>query len=210
MKERPIPFSGPMVQAILDGRKTQTRRVLKDQPPDRDGQWAWIASSTDRSEQGKFRYSWLDPNGSSFTIRGRESGVSFRCPYGSIGDLLWVRETFSLELGQALYPRQEIAYKASWCNGDVTGWRSSRYMPRRASRITLEITGVKVERLHAISKADAIAEGIEDVDPRTADKFAIPGVLYRFQHLWESINGPDSWAANPWVWAIEFKRCHDE
>ena len=227
VKERPILFSGPMVRAILDGRKTQTRRVLKDQPTDKlDGRWSWIASSSERSETGKFQYSWPDLDGNAFTIRGREQAVRYRCPYGSVGERLWVRETwmpFDYDHRPPSYAyRADVTQEGEDLRkeyvkcGRQYQWRPSIHMPRKASRITLEITGVRIERLNDIDLADCIAEGIEWKyrDDKTThwrdysglDVSCTTSAYFSYQTLWESINGPLSWSLNPWVWVVEFKR----
>ena len=201
MSEKPILMSSPMVRAILEGRKTQTRRVAKKQPisgdvkPTKDdGIWS---SQTERSVVSYFS-----------------------CPYGQPGDRLWVRETFQHTCdvkGDAC-----VRYKAdgkamhSWANdsgeGDwvkVSGecvpvdnphWKPSIFMPRWASRITLELTAVRVERVQDIGEDDAIAEGIE--------RDAMCGPLSWYQTLWDSINAKRGfgWAVNPWVWVIEFRK----
>jgi len=234
-KERPILFSGEMVRAILDGRKTQTRRVMKPQPPNCKGRWAYIASSTERSEVGKFRYSWPDDDGNAFTSRGRESGVAFRCPFGAVGDRLWVREKWSTWNDEQnalmiLYGADDEAKlviddgaRQKWLSGDVefnplkhsseeVKWKPSIHMPRWASRITLEICGVRVERLNDISEADAMAEGIATSSNGVYYMDYSRGIAnackpeFSFMTLWKSINGPNSWAANPWVWVMEFKK----
>lgn len=223
VKERPILFSGPMVRAILEGRKTQTRRVLKDQPTEKpQGRWSWIASSSERGESGKFQYSWPDPDGNAFTIRGREQAVRYRCPYGKIGERLWVRETWvpmstfepSSETGALYRATESDQYRDKDFN-----WKPSIHMPRWASRITLEITGVRIERLNNIDLADCIAEGIEWKyrDDKTThwrdysglDVSCTTSAYFSYQTLWESINGPLSWSLNPWVWVVEFKRISD-
>ena len=174
MKERPILFSGPMVRAILDGRKTQTRRVVKPQPD-----WIRPRVSDDGIAHG-------------YCGSGPTDGI--KCPYGTVGDRLWVRESWakSGEVGDA------TEYRAD--NPDPIGakWRPSIHMPRWASRIDLEITGIRVERLQEISERDAMAEGCEYLTNSVARS--------NFVKLWISINGQDSWSANPWVWVIEFKR----
>ena len=172
-KERPILFSAPMVRALLAGTKTQTRRVVKV-PKRMEG----VTS----------------PAGAL---------VDFDCPYGRPGDRLWVRETFSYDA--KLHFRGDRGPCWYWADGnpeygDWTKPRPSIHMPRWASRITLEITGVRVERLQSISEEDALAEGAtlhKDKDPDY-------GYAGWYRALWESINGPDSWAANPFVWVIEF------
>ena len=199
MKERPILFSAPMVRAILAGTKTQTRRVVKP---------------------GKC------PDFGCHMAPGEIAGGEYPerlCPYGQTGDRLWVRETFMDLLGTGVEHRpdprgllQRHAYAADHQPGSYGDearksyglkWKPSIHMPRAASRITLEITGVRVERLQAISEADAVAEGI---DPEAALAFRRASVGrpagFAYRDLWVSINGPGSWHANPWVWVIEFRR----
>lgn len=186
MKERPILFSTEMVKAILEGRKTQTRRVVKKQP---HGAGEWVRQLA----------SWLFPNVNPY--------IKLKCPYGQPGDRLWVRETFLVERSQH---KDFYEYKADYSNtfaGDVC-WKPSIFMPREACRILLEVTDVRVERLQDISEEDAIAEGISL--PNYAEQaikdifFPEPSAIY--SELWESINGKGSWDKNPWVWVIEFKK----
>jgi len=197
MKERPILFSGPMVKAILEGRKTQTRRVVK----------------TQRHPFGHM----LSVDDVAKEVIGDTGAVT--CPYGEPGDRLWVKETFA--------PHADIPSTAIYrCDpgGDYQDtvtpnfrWKPSIFMPRWASRITLEITGVRVERLNQISDDDCSAEGIKTsvgvglIDGERCFHFQdssgycrIGWIAYR--ELWESINGPGSWDANPWVWVVEFRR----
>lgn len=195
MKERPILFSAPMVIAILSGSKSQTRRVVKMKPhhqiEERDNgtPWPWMYDGERDAD------SWM------------------ACPYGQPGDRLWVRETFVRIDGQTR-PWIETDYKATYTHGDRLGdslgirkkWSPSIHMPRHASRITLEITSVRVERLQDISEADAQAEGWTrrpevSTDPQVHKEAARDW----FMDLWESINGHGSWDANPWVWAVEFR-----
>lgn len=175
MKKRPIIFSGPMVKAILDDRKTQTRRLFKfretNQPP----------SAPDR----------FNPE-----------HVTQPCPYGQPGDRLWVRETWQMCPKCALFDYRADVNRPNHCrhcDATLGRWCPSIYMPRWASRITLEITSARVERLQDISPDDCRAEGqpVEDNDI---------GVRYGFGQLWQSIHGPDSWDTSPWVWVIEFWR----
>lgn len=182
MRERPILFSGPMVRAILEGRKTVTRRVIKVQP---HGLGAWI-------RQG---IKWMFPNVCPHT--------TVNCPYGQPGDRLWVRESTS----EDVIGSQSVArYTADGATSNHPWWYSrsacpSIHMPRIASRILLEITDVRVERLQDISDEQALAEGVDQTNT------SIPGYArQRFQDLWGSINGTGSWDANPWVWVVEFKR----
>jgi hypothetical protein len=191
VKERPILFSAPMVRAILEGRKTQTRRVVKDVPE-------WCRD---------WGYTTFTPKG-SISARGPvEDNVGekfFRLKYGAPGDRLWVRETWShtgvgvWSIGAArLAGRCGVVYAAD-IDGKSEGWWPSIHMPREFSRITLEITGVRVLRLQDISYADAQAEGWPPWD-------AFDPITW-YSVLWRDINGAESWSANPWVWVVEFKR----
>lgn len=195
MKERGMIFNGEMVRAILDGRKTQTRRIIKNQPagdyPD--------TPALIRSVGGGFQ--WYGHYG--------ESSI-FNCPFGSVGDRIWVRETFSpVPDHEEPAGCSAILYAADG-NGPYGKWVPSIHMPRWASRLTLEITGVRVERLNSISQEDAQAEGMELTgwrptysDPDSGGEVWTP--YDNFAQLWESIYGEESWQANPWVWVIEFK-----
>jgi len=205
-----------MVRALLAGSKTQTRRIVKptgahhifqfrgmeeargaDEPT---GEWAWCRAEKVVSEH-------------------------IRCPYGKPGDRLWVRETFAhMYRGNAApetRQHEDVVYRADGFTPDeyVYGSRKpSIHMPRWASRITLEVTGVRVERLQDISEEDAAAEGVESLRNEreywknylesTADCDALICLSAResFRTLWESINGREAWDANPWVWVVDFKR----
>jgi hypothetical protein len=183
MIERPILFSAPMVRALLDGSKTQTRRVVKPTPE-------WIGQS------GVLSY------------RGRVGLPHALCPYGQPGDRLWVRETH-MDLGACyLYRADAAAEQERAIVAPRQPWRPAIHMPRAASRITLEITGVRVERLQDISEDDALAEGCSSTAIVHEDGEDYTGhyASEEYQDLWESINGPGSWEANPWVWVVEFKR----
>ena len=187
MKERPILFSAPMVRAILDGRKTQTRRIVKPQPP---------AGCEYATSVGSYALCFADGTSASAapicvppTPRSKDHRLP--SPYGAPGDRLWVRETFCLRNPEH-HPERGYWYAAT-DDVDNPRWTPSIHMPRRASRLTLEVTGVRVERLQAITEADAIAEGC-------------PGRAH-FATLWDSINdGEASWVNNPWVWVVEFAR----
>ncbi len=201
MRERPILFSAPMVRAILAGAKTQTRRVVKPQP--------WASCCIEEGFEGEppFVYSALGGNGPGHDVS--ETRSPCRCPYGQPGDRLWVREAYRLcAEADATPPRDTDAAYRVWYEADAPhqpGFgklRPAMFMPRWASRITLEVTGVRVERLQDISTGDCWAEGIEsspDVNP-----------LHEYCDLWESINGPGSWDANPWVWVVEFRRANEK
>lgn len=204
MKERPILFSGSMVRALLAGTKTQTRRVVKmkhyHQIEERDdgSPWPWMYDG-EREEN-----SWM------------------HCPYGQPGDRLWVRETFAprtLGAWSVLDQHMKPLYRADADRPEWKRiWRPSIHMPRWASRITLEITGVRVGRLQDISEADARSEGCTQNHNgyfwggphQTGGMKQMATALQAYQDLWESINGPGSWDANPWVWVLEFRRLNAE
>jgi hypothetical protein len=184
--------SGPMVLAMLEGRKNQTRRALKPQPLPPVIRWAmedhwWIPKAISEAVRQQFITTW--PN-------------AIRCPYGKPGDLLWVRETIekAKDYGGIGYPAD-----GTWYPNSAWEWKRnavpSIHMPRRLSRLTLEITGVRVERLQDISEANAMAEG----DPKQGLIASENTHRDWYQALWESINGSGSWDANPWVWVLEFK-----
>lgn len=205
VKERPVLFSGPMIRAILEGRKTVTRRVINHPIPD------GIAGLKCTGDKWQFHHN------AAYSDRfpdGLLEIVNIKCPYGVKGDRLWVRE--------AWYQGQtKIWYKAdiddlSQCG--ITGWKPSIFMPRASSRITLEVVSVRVERLQDITEEDAIAEGVErhktgwkcydycpdhdrGYDTRTS-------ATASFMSLWNSINRDRgySWDINPYVWRVEFRR----
>lgn len=196
MRERPILFSGPMVRAILEGRKTQTRRIVNPQPKNRrGGRWMYCYESMNKKLEGSFYYSWPDKkNGNCFSERGPESQITYRCPYGQVGDRLWVREAWAVhpETGSLLYRADDDA-------PENTRWKPSIHMPRKHSRILLEITSIRVERLQTISWEDALAEGT-DSDPATTN------AVGSFAKYWNYINGAEAWDMNPWVWVVGFKK----
>lgn len=200
MKERPILFSGEMIRAILDGRKTQTRRVCKAQPENRVHP-IYVT-----------KYAWGDKALHPYMTDGVQ--IIEYCPYGKVGDQLWVRETF-----RQAYPKTEysdgIIYRADKAKSlgmaEYCGkWRPSIFMPRSASRIQLEITNVRVERLQDIEPTDACSEGILPLG--AGSSFALHHLEYKsiecgkFADLWDSINAAKHpWESNPWVWVVEFK-----
>lgn len=218
-RERPIIFSAPMVRAILEGSKTQTRRVVK---------WpAWMQPHPEvfASDLRDGQEVWYVPGGD-------QPSKAMRCPYGQPGDRLWVRETFlhvtKMENECFVVDDDENYVEETWYRADrkaysyhpdgseesteAIPWKPSIHMPRTASRITLEVTEVRVERLQDISHIDAMAEGCSTGSwtiaegPRPDAPFGSNAVK-RYRLLWESINGPGSWEANPSVWVVEFKRC---
>lgn len=214
VKERPIIFSSAMVNAILEGRKTQTRRVVKPQPLD-----SWMLHrNTDWSEYyqrtrfGLKKHLWI-----AHPTENKE----IVCPKGVPGDRLWVKETFGIPAAPYEKRTKElVVYRADQSpalrEANKYFWRNVRNMPRWASRIALSITNIRVERLQRISEADAIAEGVRQLrdGSRTFAGREGPGNLVTpwptakeaFADGWELINGKQSWADNPWVWVIEFKR----
>jgi hypothetical protein len=204
MTARPILFSAPMVRAWFDGRKTQTRRIMKPQMTMYGNAYQWKNCLAAGDGAG--------PN-----------TVSPFCPYGSPGDLLWVRETWQLhskatDLGKVVYRASESASHTEFHEmvpvaliGDLKprpfqeGWRSSIHVPRWTSRLTLELTDVRVERLQDISEEDAKAEGTE--------RLQCPDFRTAFSCVWYEIHGHakgKSWNADPWVWALSFRvhRCN--
>lgn len=199
MKERPILFSAPMVRALLDGRKTQTRRLVKRPFPSCSGD----------VHPSPARY------GEWFQMAEGSPSDAFKCPYGQPGDRLWVRETWrpigDAPLSECVGPGDVMfAASVAQIDGLVFKFRPSIHMPRWASRITLEVTGVRVERLQDISDDDCCSEGVDG--PMCAALLGKSPLKMghcervAYAALWESINGAGSWAANPWVWVVEFKR----
>ncbi|MCM7446566.1 hypothetical protein UXP36_06510 [Enterobacter hormaechei] len=203
MKEHGMIFNGEMVRAILDGRKTQTRRVMKVQPSDG-------FHPTHNGYDLDLNAHWytpgvVDKNGYLQPAKKDVFGVAdenegYACPFGAVGDRIWVRETFSpVPDHEEPAGCSAILYAADG-NGPYGKWVPSIHMPRWASRITLEITGVRVERLNSISDSDASKEGCCIADMESGD--CLSDVFVR---LWTSIYGDESWKVNPWVWVIEFK-----
>ncbi|MFI9652815.1 hypothetical protein [Guyparkeria halopsychrophila] len=206
MKERPIIFTDDQVRAILDGRKTQTRRIVKPQPSKDHQYLGHVIESTNRKDEGKCRWGIGEIPYSTDAIRVRP-------PYGVPGDRLWVREAHAKDGWQIWFrsdcdkgPASEVCQYQDGSDFEGT-WAPSIHMPRWASRITLEITEVRVERVQEISGADAKAEGMCS---RLAESSSLlgPAGSYKdnFRTAWNSINGHGSWDENPWVWVVEFKR----
>lgn len=237
MTERGILFSAPMVRAILDGRKTVTRRIVKPQPSSHHWQ-ALPAYTGDYRHEGDnlWHFAHRIPQNPHW-----DCDRQVRCPYGQPGDRLWARETwadltdthgrrwekFNAKTGRyergvdpfAWYKADGEQPDTGGGNGQLAPWRPSIHMPRWASRITLEVTGVRVERLMDITEDQARAEGCQAIDGfhwHSAEEKAagIPMHAHTardaFEALWESIHGVGSTDANPWVWAVEFKRIAQE
>ncbi len=191
MRERPILLNSEMVKAVLDGRKTQTRRAISDKTL----QLFSVAAMAGECHPL--------PGGNEVDQRSQSYYQEF-CPFGKPGDRLWVRETFAYgsDFGEADVACFYRATDPGWDENDTAArWRPSIHMPRWASRITLEITGVRVERLNSISEEDAKAEGAPTECCVIGDKHFLG-----FRSLWKSIYGDESWQSNPWVWVIEFRR----
>ena len=213
MKEKPILFSGPMVRAILEGRKTQTRRVIKPQPD---------LSILKESARGlEFEFRRMPALGPTHTPA--EWGFvpkydkpdcmpifGYSCPW-KVGMKLWVRETFRIPEYHEYDDRVEVEYRANHPTPDELKWKPSIFMPRKFSRITLEITGVRAERLNDISEMDAMAEGCKSELSRKQDLISgrwcdVLSYKKGFESIWDSINGKSyPWSSCPWVWVIEFK-----
>jgi len=186
MKERPILMSAEMVRALLAGRKTQTRRLVK-------------LMDTGRVKLPGSHRNWHleDPN------------VVKACPYGLPGDRLWVKETFLQRNSTIIYRADLDLFEAAGISLNFN-WKPSIFMPRKASRLTLEIKTLRVERLQAISEAGAKAEGIQCPGCESGEHIACTNLVQAYRKLWESLNGPGSWKANPWVWVIEFQLLNKE
>lgn len=204
MKERPILISAPMVRAILEGRKTQTRRVVR-------------ARNQDALRVSPYpRPPWTD--GRPFYGWDGNVGHPLFCPYGAPDDRLWVREAWAAphendHLPPRLIPQDaRIHYAATEDRGGLL-WRPSIHMPRWASRITLEITDVRLQRLQDISWADAMDEGTMDwVSEQDTPMRHLPAEDARiaYKAMWGATRGRGSWDANPWVWALTFRRIEQQ
>ena len=225
---KPILFSTEMVQAILEGRKTQTRRILKPQP---DFNIAWKNLGFSENKFGiktELEIPDIDVTGNFLGVSSPIEIDGFKATGLCIpnipikihkGDILWVRETW--QTAWNFYKKScDTIYKADggyWIDDDgIMKWKPSIHMPKEAARIFLEVTNVRVERLKEISEDDAISEGVEIIHYAEAilpvfrkynlkEKKGTLNPILSFRTLWEKINGKDSWIANPWVWVYEFK-----
>ncbi|MCE0056365.1 hypothetical protein LVT18_13180 [Klebsiella pneumoniae] len=207
--ERGMIFNAEMVRVILDGRKTQTRRPIK---------WKQTRFTEIGEREDGSKWPWSEDAEHAFDFW-------HPCPFGSVGDRIWVRETFQgplfdFDLMDSYCKDSTPFEKSEFCVYKADGvpapefydaddelhccWRPSIHMPRWASRILLEITGVRVERLKSISDRDALREGCSTADMKSGDCVADV-----FARLWASIYGDESWNSNPWVWVIEFKRIEE-
>lgn len=235
---KPINLKDWEVRAILAGRLTQLRRVVKPQPvgDNGTGRWTLTVSSTERKRKGDWNFQIVDAAGSIYTGRGNERSLfSAKCPYGTVGDWLWVRECWQETCDE--YGTPVLAYRAgghcvigavgdrregTWrqfaikCESGGTpvleSWRPSTQMPKWASRLTLAITSVRVQRVQDATEADALAEGVEE-------EVVVPGIVRgpygdpieprnncvsnrdRLAYQW-NIDNRNSWEANPWTWVL--------
>lgn len=212
MKQRPILFNGAMVRAVLGGSKTQTRRMMKHQPPFDEQLLTRLFHTTVIDRNGYYQ-----PGKEVFGAYTTDGEWTSTCPYGEVGDQLWVRETWRTDdslndKSPSMFSNWPVKYEADGKElahgaffGNTNGkTRVSIHMPRWASRITLEITKIRAERLQDITEENARAEGA------SGGYGAIPNYqhsatpLEHFKHIWEATGG--DWGGNPWVWVIEFKR----
>lgn len=247
MKERPILMKGAMVRATLEDRKTQTRRIIKPQLEGLEhfkrfvfekhpfSPSSFVGTPAEGRVSGTERMGWVGEDAWGNAIAAEEADW-ISCPYGVPGDRLWVKETFTLAewYGDHYEPagnperRQtlKVLYRSTEDEtlDDIMEmtWKPSIFMPRWASRITLDIESVRVERLQEISEDDAVAEGITaprcehcgytradarfQMDHRFCQSPEPASAVPLYRSLWESINGAGSWDANPWVWVIQFRR----
>jgi hypothetical protein len=201
VRERPILFSGPMVRAILDGSKTQTRRVMKPQPLYKDAEIGWLWDRKGRGTERPADAHFDPPYG--FT----QSHWGWLSPYGVAGDRLWVRETWFGNNPGSDEP-ETFHYRATDPDFSINGrsvWRGAIIMPRKACRLVLELTDVRVERVQEINENDAQAEGAPS---DTTDLAGYAPYKSGFAYLWQQINGARGygWSVNPWVWVLSFRR----
>ena len=205
MKERPILFSGPMVRAILDGRKTQTRRVMKPQPDHHENENL-------PGHFGTWFHDWnLDHDAATI------DDIIKYCPFGRPSDRLWVRETFVVdyEVGEgtrggippAVFYRATDDGKTNFTPG-MEHWKPSIHMPRKYCRLLLDVKAIRVERLQEITEEAAIAEGVDAVSLADAPRQAVWSRRQDFAQLWDSLNKKRGfgWDLNPWVWVVSFER----
>jgi hypothetical protein len=187
-----------MVQAILEGRKTQTRRIVKPQPKKELDFFGWKLPEYIQVAFG----------------RGAKTESLHKFPFGQVGDMLWVRETY-INLNSVneepnyVYKADQPNFHVNFASGEK--WKPSIHMPKLACRIWLKITNVRVERLQGITEEDAIKEGVNKTNSVNEwyymkNVYSTDSPIIAFERLWQSINGKESWNDNPWVWVIEFER----
>jgi hypothetical protein len=236
--ERPILFSGPMVRAILEGRKTQTRRIVKPQPP------SCIDSLHGNELRKRAPYEIQDADGNNCGWGFQDEENNYKCRFGTTGERLWVREKCWSDGCYVYYPADcghksfvvsdESNGRLEQMKGYAGGFRRmvpAIHMPRWACRIVLEIENIRLERLHEITNSDCLAEGIQPLGPERVTEWPSSGVeelpvqihiqagkfdnRYStvrglFAGIWQQIHGVESWIANPWVWVIQFRKIEEK
>lgn len=226
MRERPIIFNADMVRAVIDGRKTQTRRIIQSPAKNMQASGQKVIDYREPGDKWYGEHVFSMRNSSGTWCDYTKEQFLAKCPFGAVGDRLWVRETWMPDAPRdgtwgdvefygckgsplSMIPERyrtpdHCIHRAGWDGHEMVGWTPSIHMPRWASRIALEITGVRVERLSALSDDDARNEGCPAQLPHNPEDQHQARTWFR--GLWSEIYGEESWQANPWVWVIEFKR----
>jgi len=237
-KEHPIIFNGWSIRGILSGRKTQTRRIMKPQPPETMPEDSYLDAYAGGPEWCAWTYQDKVHSGEEY---GDEGSCMWTCPYGKPGDVLYVREVFRFEKAFDEYApadlvrsekhptlgREDVQYEATPGEGPLTEETAGRkrpsiHMPRELCRLRLRVEDVRVERVQSISREDAVSEGVREVKGvdvpgmasayedvlSSGDSFCF-GAQTAFMRLWNSIHGEGAWERNDWVWVIEFSRIND-
>lgn len=210
---RPMLFSTPMVQAILEGRKTQTRRIMKHQPPKGNYKFGINVSGTRCKENGLLHWIGIDEE---IEYKVTDSNQPyFKCPFNK-GDIIWVRETFvPIKNSNDFFYKADEGISVPFFDYQQK-WKPSLFMPKEACRLFLEVKDIRIERLNEISESDAIAEGVEIIhyaEPNVPiynnyllkEKLGTTNPILSYQTLWQKINGQNSWKENPFVWVYDFK-----
>lgn len=248
MRERGMIFNDEMVRAVLEGRKTQTRRIIQSPAKNMQASGQKVIDYREPGDKWYGEHVFSMRNQSGTWCDYTKDQFLAKCPFGAVGDRLWVRETWMPDAPRdgtwadvefygckgsplSMIPErfrkpEHCIHRASWDGSEMVGWTPSIHMPRWASRITLEITGVRVERLNSINYRDAVREGLVQEEYNWhSSEYPLDDIAFRtsreskrrysspqecFKDLWQSIYGEESWQANPWVWVIEFKRVEGE
>ena len=232
IKERPILMSAPMVRAILAGEKTQTRRLVKSRNDLSRYNKVFELSKKEYNTEiaTEFKVKIVAKKPIALYFKNFFNDLDVECPYGNVGDQRWVRETFFEVYNDQFQPTGKYCYAAThqgYVNvldddggikinkdgSDASPWKPSIHMPRKASRILLEITGIRVERLQDISWEDCESEGILQKQEHDytvyfdylKNDYLASNPKESYQSLIEKINGPETWEKNPWMWVVEFK-----
>jgi hypothetical protein len=202
MKERPIIFSAPMVRAILEERKTQTRRIVKPQPS--EGWRPFGYGLVHKMKDGDFVMRNDEPVVIGWGASNEEGDEAYKCPHGQPGDRLWVKEACAYA-----EKSETLIYRATTQRDPKRiKWKSPLFMRRDESRILLEITGIRIKRLQETNGVEAAREGVRGPlnPPYDVDVSILDCARREFVKLWESLHGPGAWDENPWVWVISFRR----